>query len=38
MVDPRRLDLADATMAVNLALDSLRADPDTERELRSLFA
>ncbi len=38
MVDPRLLDLADATMAVNLALDSLRADPDTERELRSLFA
>ena len=35
-VDPRLLDLADATMAVNLALDSIRADPDTERELRSL--
>ncbi len=37
-VDPRLLDLAEATMAVNLALDSLRADPDTERELRSLLA
>jgi len=37
-VDPRLLDLADATMAVNLALDSLLADPDTERELRRLFA
>ena len=37
-MDPRLLDLADAAMAVNLALDSLRADPDTERELRRLFA
>jgi hypothetical protein len=37
-VSPSVLDLADATMQVNLALGSLRADPDTERELRILFA
>ncbi len=32
------LDVADATMQVNLAMDSLRADPGTEQELRLLFA
>jgi hypothetical protein len=37
-VSPGLLDLADATMQVNLAMDSLRADPDTEQELRALFA
>jgi hypothetical protein len=37
-VSPALLDLADATMQVNLAMDGLRADPDTERELRVLLA
>jgi hypothetical protein len=37
-VSPGLLDLADATMQVNLAMDSLRADPVTEQELRVLFA
>jgi hypothetical protein len=37
-VDPGLLALADATMQVNLATGALRADPDTERELRRLFA
>jgi hypothetical protein len=37
-VGPGLLDLADATMQVNLAMDSLRADPETQRELQVLFA
>jgi hypothetical protein len=37
-ISPGLLDLADATMQVNLALGSLRADPDTEREIRVLLA
>lgn len=37
-VDPELMDLANATMQVNLAMDSLRADPTTEEELRALFA
>jgi hypothetical protein len=37
-VNPCLLELADATLQINLANDSLRSDPDTERELRSLFA
>lgn len=32
------LELADATMQVNIAMDSLRADPKTQQELRVLFA
>lgn len=32
------LDLAATTMRINTALDALSADPDTERELRKLFA
>lgn len=37
-VDPGLLALADATMQVNLAIGALRADLDTEQELRRLFA
>ena len=37
-VEDKLADLADAAMQVNLALDALRADPDTEQELRRLFA
>lgn len=37
-VGPALLDLADATMQVNMAMDSLRADPKTQQELRVLFA
>lgn len=37
-VEPGLVDLADATMRVNLAMDSLRADPETEQELRSILA
>lgn len=32
------MDLADATMRVNLAMDSLQADPDIQDDLRALFA
>lgn len=32
------IDLAGAAMQVNLAMDSLKADPETEEDLRTLFA
>ncbi len=37
-VSPGLMDLADATMQVNLAMGGLRADPDTEQALRVLLA
>lgn len=35
---PTFLDLAATTMRINTALDALSVDPDTESELRKLFA
>lgn len=37
-IGPGLLDLADATMQVNMAMDTLRVDPSTQQELKALFA
>lgn len=37
-IHPDLMDLAEITMRINLAMDSLRADSDTENELRAMFA